>query len=109
MLTSQSWHSAHAWSALAARFWPRHPKPWSDGRLVCCPQTRMMAQKKSPFPDQYSGFLDCLLKVPRQEGFLALYKVTEPTFLILNTCLWLRCVHYVILWILLLVLLLRAS
>jgi hypothetical protein len=35
----------------------------------------MMAQKKSPFPDQYSGFLDCLLKVPRQEGFLALYKV----------------------------------
>ena len=40
----------------------------------------MMAQKKSPFPDQYSGFLDCLLKVPRQEGFLALYKVTKPSF-----------------------------
>ena len=43
--------------------------------MIGCLQTRMMAQKKSPFPDQYSGFLDCLLKVPRQEGFLALYKV----------------------------------
>ena len=48
-----------------------------------CPQTRMMAQKKSPFPDQYSGFLDCLLKVPRQEGFLALYKVKKPSLLTL--------------------------
>lgn len=48
----------------------------STKNLGCCVQTRMMAQKKSAFPDQYSGFVDCLLKVPRQEGFLALYKVT---------------------------------
>ena len=39
-------------------------------------QTRMMAQKKAPEGIQYSGFFDALLKIPRQEGFLALYKVS---------------------------------
>ena len=42
-------------------------------------QTRMMAQKKSVNPNQYSGFFDCLLKIPRQEGILALYKVAPPS------------------------------
>ena len=35
----------------------------------------MMAQRKSPEGIQYSGFFDALLKIPRQEGFMALYKV----------------------------------
>lgn len=38
-------------------------------------QTRMMAQKKSPEGIQYSGFFDALFKIPKQEGFMALYKV----------------------------------
>lgn len=41
-------------------------------------QTRMMAQRKSPEGIQYSSFFDALLKIPRQEGFLALYKVPHP-------------------------------
>ncbi len=43
--------------------------------IVTPPQTRMMAQKKSPEGIQYSGFLDALVKIPRQEGIMAMYKV----------------------------------
>ena len=39
----------------------------------------MMAQKKSPEGIQYSGFFDALVKIPRQEGIMAMYKV--------------RCIH----------------
>ena len=35
----------------------------------------MMAQKKSPEGIQYSGFFDALIKIPRQEGIKAMYKV----------------------------------
>mmetsp|Transcript_14801 Transcript_14801/g.44715 ORF Transcript_14801/g.44715 Transcript_14801/m.44715 type:complete len:315 (+) Transcript_14801:85-1029(+) len=41
-------------------------------------KTRMMAQRKSPEGIQYSSFFDALLKIPRQEGFLALYKGLLP-------------------------------
>ena len=34
-----------------------------------------MAQKKSPEGIQYSGFFDALMKIPRQEGIMAMYKV----------------------------------
>lgn len=38
-------------------------------------QTRMMAQRKSPGGIQYTSFFDALLKIPSQEGVMALYKV----------------------------------
>lgn len=41
-------------------------------------KTRMMAQKKSPEGIQYSGFFDALFKIPKQEGFMALYKGLLP-------------------------------
>ena len=44
------------------------------------PQTRMMAQKKSPEGIQYSGFFDALIKIPRQEGIMAMYKVRSSPF-----------------------------
>lgn len=44
----------------------------------------MMAQRKSPEGIQYSGFFDALLKIPRQEGMMALYKVREHSTLSLS-------------------------
>jgi hypothetical protein len=41
----------------------------------------MMAQKKSPEGIQYSGFFDALIKIPRQEGIMAMYKVCSSPIL----------------------------
>ena len=45
-----------------------------------------MAQKKSPEGIQYSGFFDALVKIPRQEGIMAMYKVPSPQPASLPTC-----------------------
>lgn len=44
-------------------------------------KTRMMAQRKSPGGVQYKSFFDALLKIPAQEGVLALYKGLLPRLL----------------------------
>ena len=67
----------------------RYPFTWcpvcvlgqqADVGTIIPAQTRMMAQKKSPEGIQYSGFFDALVKIPRQEGIKAMYKVPlKPT------------------------------
>ena len=37
-----------------------------------------MAQSKSGGDIRYKGFLDALVKIPREEGFLAMYKGLLP-------------------------------
>lgn len=41
-------------------------------------QTRLMAQQKSDGPARYAGLLDALVKIPREEGILALYRGLLP-------------------------------
>ncbi len=41
-------------------------------------QTRLMAQEKGDGPVRYRGLLDALLKIPREEGLLALWKGLVP-------------------------------
>jgi len=41
-------------------------------------KTRLMAQSKSGGDIRYKGFLDALVKIPREEGFLAMYKGLLP-------------------------------
>lgn len=41
-------------------------------------KTRMMAQSKAQGAPKYKGFFDCIMKVPAEEGFLALYKGLLP-------------------------------
>jgi len=43
-----------------------------------CAQTRLMAQEKGDGPVRYRGLLDALLKIPREEGLLALWKGLVP-------------------------------
>lgn len=37
-----------------------------------------MAQQKADGPARYSGLLDALIKIPREEGILALYRGLLP-------------------------------
>ena len=41
-------------------------------------QTRLMAQEKGEGPLRYRGLLDALVKIPREEGLLALWKGLLP-------------------------------
>ncbi|KAK9907509.1 hypothetical protein WJX75_004988 [Coccomyxa subellipsoidea] len=41
-------------------------------------KTRLMAQQKSDGPARYAGLLDALVKIPREEGILALYRGLLP-------------------------------
>ncbi len=52
----------------------RRAKRWGGDRA----QTRLMAQEKGDGPVRYRGLLDALLKIPREEGLLALWKGLVP-------------------------------
>lgn len=51
--------------------------------LQCLPpvQTRLMAQEKGEKPAKYSGMLNALATIPREEGIRALWKGLLPRLL----------------------------